>query len=193
MKAISEWLLTNNAHVCNLTQLMYILTMVDTAEHPIRLGGQTQLDVIVQQYPYELVADAGSLQEAFANFIPPESIGAVLVDDGESRKTLTITGERKIDIEGCVETGLSFVTVGDGDPDHPYRQSLEGDRRRAVRAFMETEGFRDHINRVIEETADQIAIGRHFFVYGVALGVKMRQGARKGGVIVEGLGSTLTT
>lgn len=166
--------------------------MVNTAEHPVRLGDQTQLDTIAQKYPYELVTDAEGLQDAFANFVPPESIGALLIDNGESGRTLTITGERKIDIEGCVEAGLNFVTVGDGDPNHQYRHSLEGDRSRAVRAFMETEGFRDHINRVREETDDPTTIGRHFFVYGVALGVKIRQGARKGGVIVEGLGSTPT-
>ena len=145
----------------------------------VRLFAQAELEAIAGRYPEELATDLEGLVGAFEGFQPPRTIPVFMVQDEWDPLLLhaTIGKDRPANVGECVVAGLGFVTDNFGKNVEPTHTSFSR-RVRLTREYMTGEGFVDYAKRVRELTDDEVEVGKHFFVYGVALGVRIRREIR---------------
>lgn len=163
-------------YACKNSIKGYYCAMATDATLPT-IFGEAHLAALAERNPDDLTVGNDELQQAFAGFEPSMAILYDRTDD-EERGTYTIhfTGERGVSAVECAINGLQYVRppVEFERADAP---TFYG-RCRAARLFMESEEGRQYTKSVLEQGLDAESVYRHFFVYGVALGLKMRREAQ---------------
>jgi hypothetical protein len=135
------------------------------ANSSVVLLQRPHLEALTVAYPDDLTVEPATVLASFDEFQMPIQHGIVV--DERYRK---IGDDLYSDINQCVFSGLSYVTLSvrhHGEPRRSYS------RERAVKSHLEDPSMHRSITR-ITENAELDDAARHFFIYGVALGVGMR-------------------
>lgn len=132
-------------------------------DNPLRILTRGHLEALATAYPTDLNTQPEDLLQTFDELRIP--IAHTLLVDRTWRK---VGDDLSPDFEQCVLTGLSHVAWGI----EAGAKSI-GTRERAVKELLHRPTFEDQVARVRTEVElDETA--RHFFVYGLALGISIR-------------------
>lgn len=140
--------------------LRYSIGMSDTF---VRIFTRDHLAALATAYPADLNTRAEDMLTVFDELRMPAA--HTLLVDSAWRK---VGDDLSPDFEQCVFSGLSRVAWGIEEG-----AKRIGTRERAVKGLLHRPAFEDQVARVRTEVElDEAA--RHFFVYGLALGISIR-------------------